>query len=127
MSTATTRTRLIQPDDTQLHRPKKYRTYEQQFPLDCIKGSVATEHIKIRCARLQGRVLKRGTGSRIVWGKIRPQFKNMRGGYKLLGKAPPSHAVVEFACDCPGCRRHALARLKHERGFVPTPERRAAK
>lgn len=125
MSTAN-KTRLIQGDDVQLHRPK-FRRYEDQFPLDVVKPSVDVERIKIPCEKLQGRVIKRGIGSRIVWGKLRPKYKHMRGGYKLLGKAPLSPAVVEFKCDCPGCRRTALAKLKHERGFVPTAPRRAAR
>jgi hypothetical protein len=119
-------TRMIKGDDVQLHRPK-YRTYEEQFPLESLKPSVATEVIKIRCEKLQGRVLKRGIASRIVWGKLRPQYKHMRGGYKLLGKAPLSPAVVEFACDCPDCRDVALSVLKYERGFIPTAPRRVAR
>jgi hypothetical protein len=119
-------TRLIQRDDVKLHRPK-FRDYEQQFPLTAVKPSVETERIKIPCNRLQGRMVKCGIASRIVWGKLRPKFKNLRGGYKLLGKAPLSPAVVEFKCDCPGCRRTALAKLKRDRGFVPTAPRRKAK
>lgn len=121
-----TTTRMIEGEDVQLHRPK-FRTYEDQFPLEKLKPSVDTERIKIRCERLQGRVLKRGIGSRIVWWKLRPKYGSMKGGYALLGKAPPSPAVVEFGCDCPDCRRTALAKLKKERGFVPTAPRRAAR
>ena len=128
MSAATTtRTRLVVADEAQLHRPKKPRSYEEQFPLESLKPSTAVEHIKTRCGNVQGRVLKRGIGSRIVWGKLRAKYKDLRGGQKLLGKLPRVAAVVEFGCDCPGCRQHELARLKHERGFEPTPARRAAK
>jgi len=119
-------TRMVQADDVHLHRPK-FRDYAQQFPLETVKPAVATECIKIPCNRLQARVGKRGLASRIVWGKLRPKYKNLRGGYKLLGKAPLSPAVVEFTCDCPGCRRTALATLKHERGFTPTAPRGVAR
>jgi hypothetical protein len=119
-------TRLIQTDDVHLHRPK-FRDYETQFPLDAVKPSVTTERIKIPCNRVQGRVVKHSPAGRIVWGKLRPKFTNLRGAYKLLGKAPLSPAVVEFKCDCPGCRRTALAKLKRDRGFVPTAPRRKAK
>ncbi len=119
-------TRLIESDDVHLHRPK-FRDYESQFPLAAVKPSVDVERIKVRCERLQGRVVKHSPAGRIVWGKLRPKFTSLRGAYKLLGKAPPSHAVVEFKCDCPGCRRTALAKLKRERGFVPTAPRRKAK
>jgi len=127
MSAATTRTRLIETDDTHLHRPTRARSYEQQFPLTSLKPGVAVERIKVKCARLQGRELKRGIASRIVWGKLRAKYENLRGAYKLLGKLPRVDAVVEFSCDCGTCRRIELARLKHERAFVPTTPRRRAK
>lgn len=125
MSAATTRTRLIRQDETQLHRPKRARSYEQQFPLESLKPNTAVEHIKIRCGNVQGRVLKRGIGSKVVWGKLRAKYGTLRGGQKLLGKLPMVDAVVEFSCDCATCRRRELARLKRERGFEPT--RRAGK